>query len=89
MILQKPHITEKSAKANEKHNVYTFIIHPDANKSEIIKAINLLYKVKPVAVRIIKIKPEIIVKGGKAGMVKGFKKAMVTLKKGDSISFNQ
>ena len=86
-LIHKPHITEKSAKANEKTNVYTFIVHKNANKTEIAKALTFLYDVTPVKVRIVVMKPENIVRRGKRGTVKGFKKAYVTLEKGQSITF--
>ncbi len=87
VLLHKPHITEKSAGANEKYNVYTFLIHKDANKTEVAKAVTALYGVKPAAVRVINVKSENVTKRGKAGVIKGYRKAMVTLAVGDSISF--
>lgn len=87
MLITKPHVTEKAAKANEKQNAYTFIVNKNANKTEIAKAIALLYSVTPVKVTVVNVKPEIIVKRGKKGVEKAYKKAVVTLKKGDSISF--
>jgi large subunit ribosomal protein L23 len=87
MLIKKPLVTEKSAKANEKYNVYTFIVHKNANKTEIAKAITFLYDVMPVKVRILNVKPEIITKRGKLGTEKAYKKAIVTISKGQSISF--
>lgn len=87
VLVKKPHITEKSSRANEKHNVYTFIVHKNANKTEIAKALTALYAVTPVKVRIVNVKPEVIVKGGKVGSQKAYKKAIVTITKGQSISF--
>ena len=86
-LIKKPHVTEKSARANEKSNAYTFIVHKNANKTEIAKAIAMLYDVTPVKVSVVNVKPEVIVKGGKKGTVKAYKKAVVTLPKGQSISF--
>lgn len=87
MLIKKPYVTEKSAKANEKTNVYTFIVHKNANKTEIAKALTFLYDVKPVKVRIVNVKPEVITKRGKVGSQKAYKKAIVTITKGQSISF--
>ncbi len=87
LLIKKPHITEKASRANEKNNVYTFIVHKNANKTEIAKALTALYAVTPVKVRIVNVKPEIIVKGGKVGTQKAYKKAIVTITKGQSISF--
>ena len=87
ILIKKPHITEKSSRANEKYNVYTFIVHKNANKTEIAKALTALYAVTPVKVRIVNVKPENIVKGGKMGTQKSYKKAIVTINPGESISF--
>lgn len=87
VLIQKPHITEKSAKANEKTNVYTFIVHKNANKTEIAKALTFLYDVVPVKVRIVNMKPEVTIKRGQKGTKKAYKKAIVTITKGQSISF--
>lgn len=87
MLIKKPHVTEKAARANEKSNVYTFIVHKNANKTEIAKAIASLYDVTPVMVRIVNVKPEAITKRGSRGVEKAYKKALVTLPKGQSISF--
>ena len=67
--------------------MYTFIVHKNANKTEIAKAITFLYDVTPVKVRILNVKPEIITKRGKLGTEKAYKKAIVTISKGQSISF--
>ncbi len=87
MLIKKPHVTEKAARANEKSNAYTFIVHKNANKTEIAKAIASLYDVVPVKVTVVNVKPEVVTKRGARGVEKAYKKAVVTLRKGDSISF--
>lgn len=87
LLIKKPHVTEKAARANEKQNAYTFIVDKNANKTEIAKAVALLYGVMPVKVTVVNVKPEQVVKRGQRGVEKAYKKAVVTLKKGDSISF--
>ncbi len=87
VLIKKPHVTEKAARANEKTNAYTFIVHKNANKTEIAKAVALLYGVTPVKVTVANIKPEIRTKRGEVGVEKAYKKAVITLRKGDSISF--
>jgi large subunit ribosomal protein L23 len=52
-IIIKPRLTEKSAILQE-DNVYTFDIAPDANKNEVKKEIQRIYKVTPVKVNIAK-----------------------------------
>lgn len=85
-VLQAPRLTEKAA-IKTSDGVYTFNVHDDANKIQIKKAITAIYKVTPVKVNIIKNKPEKIFARGRRGVKKGFKKAMVFLKKGDTIEF--
>ncbi|MDB4984812.1 MAG: ribosomal protein [Patescibacteria group bacterium] len=82
-----PRVTEKAAYATEK-NVYVFNVTLDANKIEIKKAIKDAYKVMPIAVNIVISKPRAKMFRGKPGVKKGFKKAYVTLKKGDTIDLN-
>ncbi len=86
-LIKRPHVTEKAARANEKSNAYTFIVHKNANKTEIAKAVAMLYDVTPVKVTVVNVKPEVVVKRGSRGTEKAYKKAVVTLLKGQTISF--
>jgi len=87
-IIKNGRITEKSSFGMEK-NVYTFDVAAKANKPEIAKAIFALYKVKPVKINVLNIpKKKVIPRGrGKIGTRGGGRKALVYLKKGDSIKF--
>lgn len=82
-----PRITEKAAYASEK-NVFVFNVAMNANKIEIKKAIKDAYKVTPTAVNIVVSKPQAVVFRGRPGTKQSFKKAYVTLKKGDTIDLN-
>jgi len=86
-VLIGPRITEKAAYATE-HNVYVFDVETSANKIQIKKAILDQYKVKALKVGIVTIKPHKVVFRGKPGTQQGTKKAMVYLKKGDTIELN-
>lgn len=79
-------ITEKAAK-QAVNNAYTFNVSVDANKSEIKKAIKLIYGVAPIRVTTTQIKEKITFLRGKLGKKQGGKKAVVYLKKGDKIEF--
>lgn len=83
-VLTNPRVTEKSAMISG-DNVYTFDIAIRANKIQIKKAIVAQYKVTPIKVNIIARKPRKTTKRGRTVHEKGMKKAMVFLKKGDSI----
>ena len=85
-IIIKPRITEKAASLSAK-NVYTFDVAPSATKSEVAKAIKTLYKYTPVKVNMTKVQEKILFIRGKLGKKTGGKKAVVYLKKGDTIQF--
>lgn len=82
-----PRVTEKAAYASEK-NVFVFNVAMDANKIQIKKAIKELYKVTPIKIATVVTKPEVVVFRGHLGKKSAFKKAYVTLKKGDTIDLN-
>ena len=65
--------------------MYTFLVSNDANKVQIKKAIKEAYKVTPLSVNTARTQPRKATRRGRKVHVKGYKKAMVTLKKGDSI----
>ena len=84
-ILIKPIITEKSL-AKTSSGCYVFKVAKNANKAQIASAIFDLYQVKPVKVNIIRLKAEKkLVRSRFAVAVKSWKKAIVTLKKGQKI----
>ncbi|MCK5588722.1 MAG: 50S ribosomal protein L23 [Candidatus Pacebacteria bacterium] len=85
-IIIRPRVTEKTATLSDK-NVYTFEVSRDANKNEIKKEIERIYKVKPIKVNIAKISEKKVFVKGRFGKKSGGKKAYVFLKKGDKISF--
>lgn len=89
-VIIRPHITEKATMLSEaEQHVYTFEVARDANKIEVKKAIKALYKVTPIAVRIVNRASRHEQNGRTRRMIRhpGQKKAYVTLKKGDQISF--
>lgn len=83
-VLVNPRITEKAAMISE-GNVYTFDVATRANKIQIKKAIFAAYNVKPLKVNVIAKKSRKVMKRGRRVHQAGSKKAMVFLKKGDSI----
>jgi len=85
MILDKPVITEKSLTGTAEGK-YVFKVSPKANKPLIAKEVEDLYKVEVTAVNIVKMQPhKRYVKGRQIVSQKGWKKAVVTLKKGQKI----
>lgn len=87
-ILLSPRITEKGALLSEQ-GAYVFNVSPRANKLEIAKAVEEIYKVKPRQVRVVSILSKIVRTRGinRLGKTTGGKKAYVYLKKGDKIEF--
>jgi large subunit ribosomal protein L23 len=83
-ILISPLVSEKTTKMAES-NQYVFRVHPKANKKEIKKAIEDWYGVDVLEVKIIKIPPKKRRLGRISGWRKGYKKAIVKIKKGQRI----
>jgi len=67
------------------NNVFTFNVATRANKIQIKKAITEKYGVTPISVNIVNQKARKEMRRGRKVHKKGTKKAMVTLKKGDTI----
>ncbi len=91
IIIKKPVITEKMTAISEKLNKYAFIVDKNANKYQIKDAIEKLYNVKVEAVNTMNYDGKKKSRYTKAGLITGrrpaFKKAVVTLKEGDTIDF--
>jgi len=84
-VLLQPRITEKAVLLGEK-NVYTFDVHPRANKIQVKEAVQKLYGVQPIRVNMVVQKTRSIIRRNKKATRKGTKKALVFLKKGDTIA---
>ena len=73
------------------NNRFGFIVRPEANKLEIKKEVEALYNVKVVDVNTMRYAGKNKTRYTKAGLIKGktnaFKKAIVTLREGDTIDF--
>ena len=91
-IIIKPLVTEKMTAITEKaNNRFGFIVRPDANKLEIKKEVEALYNVTVVSVNTIRYAGKSKARYTRAGLINGrtnaYKKAIVTLKEGDTIDF--
>lgn len=85
-IIVRPVITEKSSRMME-FNQYTFEVLPKANKIEIKKAVEEVFKVKVAKVRTIKVHSKPKRMGVFLGRSRSWKKAIVTLAPGERIEF--
>ena len=83
-FLLRPIISEK-ATVGASDGKYTFEVSMVANKVAIKKAIQEVYGVEPVEINIMNKRGKVVSFGRKYGRTKNIKKAVVTLKKGDSI----
>jgi large subunit ribosomal protein L23 len=84
--LRKPIVTEKSTILQER-NQYVFHVAPKANKSQVKEAVERAFDVKVLRVRIMVTKGEWRAMGPTRRMAKlsDVKKAIVTLRQGDTI----
>ena len=82
--IRQPIITEKATILSEQ-NKTVFKVHSGANKKSIKKNIEKLFKVNVIKVNILNQKRKKKIKQGKLSVKPGYKKAIITLKKGQSI----
>ena len=90
-ILQKPILTEKASILTEKSNRFTFRVDPKANKLQIKSAIEKMYGVNILAINTLVVSGKVKSRNTKGGLVTGrspkYKKAVVTLKAGETIDY--
>lgn len=88
-ILCGQYFTEKSVKLVDKLKTTTFIVQNCANKHDVKFAVEKLFNVLVLSVRIINVKSKNIRFKNTVGKSKSFKKAMVMLKPGYDINFSK
>lgn len=87
-VIKRPLLlTEKGTRLRESENQYFFEVAIKANKVEIRKAIETLFSVKVEAVNTLIVRGKTKRMGRGTGQRKNWKKAMVTLKDGETIEF--
>ena len=79
-----PHITEKATNLT-KEDQYIFRVKKGCGKNEIKKAVESMYGINVVNVRVINIPPKEVRLGKNKGWKKGYRKAIVKIKKGQKI----
>jgi large subunit ribosomal protein L23 len=84
-ILRTPIITEKGAILQASQNKYIFQVATDANKIEVKKAVEEIYNVKVTKVNLMNIRGKLKRVRSAYGRTAAWKKAIVTLKAGNSI----
>lgn len=83
-VIIKPVISERTTDLMA-DNKYTFIVDPRSNKVEIARAIEKIFKVKVQKVNTLTVRGKLRRQGRTSGMTPKRKKAIVTLKEGDTI----
>ena len=90
-ILVRPILTEKMLKIQEDEGKYAFVVNKTANKIEIKKAVEKRFDVSVDTVRTVNVKGKSKQMNTRRGITRGkradWKKAIVTLRTGDSIDF--
>ena len=90
-ILKRPVVTEKMTAQSEKLGRYGFIVDASANKLQIKSAVENMYSVTVESVRTMRYSGKRKSRFTKSGVIAGrknnFKKAIVQLKKGETIDF--
>ena len=90
-IIIKPIITEKMTKDGEVFNRFGFVVSKKANKIQIKKAVEEAYNVSVTEVNTMIYRADRTVKYTKSGLISGktnsYKKAVVSVKEGETIDF--
>ena len=86
-IIKEPHITEKATLQKEWSNQISFKVHKKANKIEIRRAVETLFKTKVVDVKVMNVRGKRRRVGRYMGKRPDWKKAIVTLGPGENVEF--
>lgn len=90
-ILIRPIITEKAEQLSEGLNQYSFVVHKNANKVEIRKAVEQIYGVSVEGVNTMVLPSKAKIRNTRSGIQRGrvasYKKAVVTLGEGEELDF--
>ena len=84
-VVVRPVVTEKSSAAYQTSKVYTFEVHPLANKHQIRLELQQEFGVHVTAVRTMQMRRHEVTRGRIKGATARWKKAIVTLKEGESL----
>ena len=87
-VLLAPVVSEKSYSLIE-DSKYSFRVHPDAHKTQIRQAVEELFDVRVESVNISYVRPKPKRRGVIRGTKRGWKKAIVQLRQGDTIEIFQ
>ena len=83
-VIRRPLVTEKTTMIRESGNVIAFEVDPAANKIEVKRAIEELFKVKVADVRLFNVRGKMKRMGRYVGKRRDWRKAYVRLKDGEN-----
>lgn len=86
-VIKRPVITEKTNIQKEEANQVTFEVDPKANRVQIKRAVEEIFKVRVAGVRTSHVRGKTTQRGRIVGKKKDWKKAIVTLLPGERIDF--
>ncbi|MHB1872842.1 MAG: 50S ribosomal protein L23 [Steroidobacteraceae bacterium] len=86
-VLIAPHVTEKTSRAMQNHNQYTFRVRRAATKVDIKKAVELMFDVKVSGVQVVNEPGKQRRFGKMIGRTQDWKKAYVSLAEGQAIDY--
>ena len=86
-VLIAPHVTEKTSRAMQNHNQYTFRVRRTATKIDIKKAVELMFDVKVIGVQVVNEPGKQRRFGKTIGRTQDWKKAYVSLAEGQAIDY--
>ncbi len=86
-VLLAPHVTEKTSLAMQNHNQYVFHVRRDATKTDIKRAVELMFEVKVQGVQVANEPGKARRFGRTRGRTQDWKKAYVRLAQGQTIDY--
>ncbi|MBN1493098.1 MAG: 50S ribosomal protein L23 [Candidatus Omnitrophica bacterium] len=86
-IIESPIITEKAVRHSAESNQYSFKVNKRANKTDVKRAIETIYGVEVISVKIMNVRGKIKRVRYQLGRTASWKKAIVRLKAGQKIDF--
>jgi large subunit ribosomal protein L23 len=86
-VLLAPHVTEKTSLALQDRNQYTFRVRREATRTDVRRAVELMFDVKVEGVQVVNEPGKTRRFGGRAGRTQDSKKAYVRLAEGQSIDY--
>lgn len=86
-ILLAPHVTEKTSLAMQNHNQYVFRVRRGATKTDVKRAVELMFEVKVQGVQVVNERGKVRRFGRIQGRTQDWKKAYVRLAQGQTIDY--